>query len=94
MRLFRNLVIAKSNLQYVEAEKIVLACIPTGEIPDWIGKNNLHFALLGKNFVSDKNSLIVQNFLLFRLSMEYLNANIPGNLVPFASLYPTVPVIT
>ncbi|XP_019410762.1 PREDICTED: centrosome-associated protein CEP250-like [Crocodylus porosus] len=49
MKLFRNLVIAKSDLQYVEAEKTVLDCITTGEISEWIDKNSLHFALLASD---------------------------------------------
>ncbi|XP_030422837.1 uncharacterized protein LOC115653557 [Gopherus evgoodei] len=37
-KLSRNLVNAKSELEYAETEKIALDCIQKGEIPDWISK--------------------------------------------------------
>ncbi|KAM6187519.1 uncharacterized protein WM294_016675 [Sarcoramphus papa] len=43
--LFRNLGKAKSDLEYVETEKIVFDCIQTGEIPNWIKRDCLYVAL-------------------------------------------------
>ncbi|XP_053909987.1 uncharacterized protein LOC128850374 [Cuculus canorus] len=45
MQLFRNLGNAKSELEYVETEKIVFDCIQTGEIPNWIERDCLYVAL-------------------------------------------------
>ncbi|CAM9157876.1 unnamed protein product [Bubo scandiacus] len=45
MKLFRNLGKAKSDLEYVETEKIVFDCIQTGEIPNWIKRDCLSVAL-------------------------------------------------
>ncbi|XP_056181669.1 uncharacterized protein LOC130143084 [Falco biarmicus] len=45
MTLFRNLGKTKSDLEYVETEKIVFDCIQTGEIPNWIKRDCLHVAL-------------------------------------------------
>ncbi|XP_071587177.1 uncharacterized protein [Heliangelus exortis] len=42
--LFRNFGKAKSELEYVETEKIVLDCILTGEIPNWIKRDCLYIA--------------------------------------------------
>ncbi|CAN8220503.1 unnamed protein product [Coccothraustes coccothraustes] len=43
-RLFRNIGKAKSDLEHVETEKIVLDCIQTGEIPNWIKRDCLYVA--------------------------------------------------
>ncbi|XP_074876919.1 uncharacterized protein LOC142027133 [Buteo buteo] len=45
MKLFRNLERAKSDLEYIETEKIVFDCIQTGEIPNWIKRDCLYIAL-------------------------------------------------
>ncbi|XP_030093200.2 uncharacterized protein LOC115485123 [Serinus canaria] len=42
--LFRNIGKAKSDLEHVETEKIVLDCIQTGEIPNWIKRDCLYVA--------------------------------------------------
>ncbi|RMC17949.1 hypothetical protein DUI87_04823 [Hirundo rustica rustica] len=44
-KLFRNIGKAKSDLEYVETEKIVFDCIQTGEIPNWINRDCIHVAL-------------------------------------------------
>ncbi|GAB0204489.1 cytadherence high molecular weight protein 2-like [Grus japonensis] len=46
-KIFRNLGKAKSELEYVETEKIVFDCIQTGEIPNWIKRDCLYVALTG-----------------------------------------------
>ncbi|XP_037980889.1 uncharacterized protein LOC119695812 isoform X3 [Motacilla alba alba] len=43
-KLFRNIGKAKSDLEYVETEKIVFECIQTGEIPNWIKRDCLYEA--------------------------------------------------
>nr|XP_005489686.1 uncharacterized protein LOC102072953 [Zonotrichia albicollis] len=43
-KLFRNIGKAKSDLEYVETEKIVFDCIQTGEIPNWIISDCLYVA--------------------------------------------------
>lgn len=48
MKLFRNLERAKSDLEYIETEKIVFDCIQTGEIPNWIKRDCLYIALTGE----------------------------------------------
>ncbi|PKK28551.1 hypothetical protein A306_00000186 [Columba livia] len=45
MELFRNFGKAKSELEYVETEKIVFDCIQRGEIPNWIKRDCLYAAL-------------------------------------------------
>ncbi|TRZ25702.1 hypothetical protein HGM15179_001421 [Zosterops borbonicus] len=47
MKLFRNIGKAKSDLQYVETEKMVFDCIQTGEIPNWIERDCLFAAWSG-----------------------------------------------
>ncbi|XP_065601535.1 uncharacterized protein LOC136054275 [Cyrtonyx montezumae] len=44
-KLFRNLGRTKSELEFVETEKIVFDCIRTGEIPNWIKRDYLYIAL-------------------------------------------------
>ncbi|XP_074788810.1 uncharacterized protein LOC141973791 [Athene noctua] len=44
-KLFRNLGKAKSDLEYVETEKIVFDCIQTGEIPNCIKRDCLYVSL-------------------------------------------------
>lgn len=48
MKLFRNIGKAKSDLQYVETEKMVFDCIQTGEIPNWIERDCLFAAWSGE----------------------------------------------
>jgi len=48
MKLFRNIGKAKSELEYVETEKIVYDCMQTGEIPKWIKRDCLYVALTGE----------------------------------------------
>ncbi|XP_027755256.1 uncharacterized protein LOC114065489 [Empidonax traillii] len=43
-KLFRNIGKAKSDLEYVETEKIVFDCIQMGEIPSWIKRDCLYAA--------------------------------------------------
>ncbi|KAM6035131.1 uncharacterized protein LJ206_000682 [Theristicus caerulescens] len=52
-KLFRNLGKAKSELEYVETEKIVFDCIQTGEIPNWIKRDCLYVALTGSDSPDD-----------------------------------------
>lgn len=47
-KLFRNIGKAKSDLEYVETEKIVFDCIQTGEIPNWIKNYCLYVASSGE----------------------------------------------
>ncbi|XP_072778236.1 uncharacterized protein [Taeniopygia guttata] len=47
-KLFRNIGKAKSDLEYIETEKIVFDCIQTGEIPNWIKRDCLCVAWSGK----------------------------------------------
>ncbi|KAJ7427588.1 hypothetical protein WISP_05716 [Willisornis vidua] len=47
-KLFRNIGKAKSNLEYVETEKIVFDCIQTGDIPNWIKRDCLYVAWKGE----------------------------------------------
>ncbi|XP_074936012.1 uncharacterized protein LOC142050778 [Phalacrocorax aristotelis] len=44
-KLFSNFGKAKSELEYVETEKIVFDCIQTGKIPEWIKRDCLYVAL-------------------------------------------------
>ncbi|CAM4564949.1 unnamed protein product [Caretta caretta] len=60
VKLSRNLMNAKSELEYAETEKIALDCIQKGEIPDWISTHCPYLILTDsdqKTYAGEKSHL-------------------------------------